>query len=109
MNIRMFPVMALSLALFLVPLAASAVPEGIVLTWPGGAQGQVHFDGTLHAKRGLQCDACHVAGLFKTKKDGDKMSMAMMKEGKFCGVCHNGKKAFAMGDHANCKRCHLKK
>jgi c(7)-type cytochrome triheme protein len=37
------------------------------------------------------------------------MTMAAMKEGKFCGFCHNGKKAFAMGDSANCKRCHQTK
>jgi len=37
------------------------------------------------------------------------MVMAFMKEGKFCGLCHNRKKAFAMDDNANCKRCHQHK
>jgi c(7)-type cytochrome triheme protein len=99
----------LPLLLLLTPALSSAVPEGINLTWPGGAGGPVMFDGTAHAKRGLHCDACHTAGLFQTKKGADKMTMAAMKEGKFCGFCHNGKKAFAMGDNANCKRCHQTK
>ena len=99
----------LPLLLLLTPALSSAVPEGINLTWPGGAGGLVTFDGTVHAKRGLHCDACHTAGLFQTKKGADKMTMAAMKEGKFCGFCHNGKKAFAMADNATCKRCHQTK
>jgi c(7)-type cytochrome triheme protein len=99
----------LFLLLLLTPALSSAVPEGINLTWPGGSAGTVTFDGTVHAKRGLHCDACHIAGLFQTKKGADKMTMAAMKQGKFCGFCHNGKKAFAIGDNANCKRCHQTK
>ncbi len=105
----MIPALIVFLALTLYPAAAPAVPEGIILTWPGGSQGTVYFDGTTHMKIGLQCDVCHTAGLFKTKKDADKMVMAVMKQGKFCGMCHNGKKGFAMGDSANCKRCHQTK
>lgn len=97
------------LLLLLTPALSLAVPEGIILTWPGGAGGAVTFDGTVHAKKGLHCDACHTAGLFQTKKDADKMTMAAMKAGKFCGFCHNGKKAFAVTNSANCKRCHQAK
>jgi c(7)-type cytochrome triheme protein len=98
-----------SLVLFLFPAVSSAVPEGLILTFPGGTAGPVTFDGTTHAKKRLNCDACHTAGLFQTKKGVDKMAMAVMKEGKYCGACHNGRKAFAMGDNANCKRCHQTK
>jgi len=63
--------LVLSLVLFLLPGVSSAVPEGINLTWPGGP-GPVTFDGTVHAKRGLHCDACHIAGLFQTKKGADR-------------------------------------
>jgi len=106
-----YPVTLLAalLALILVPVIAPAVPDGLMLTFSGGAAGPVSFDGTKHANKGLHCDVCHTAGLFQTKKGADKMSMAIMKEGKYCGFCHNGKKAFAMGDNANCKRCHQKK
>jgi c(7)-type cytochrome triheme protein len=96
----------LPLLLLLIPVLSSAVPEGLTLTFPGGSGGPVIFDGSTHAKRGIHCDACHTSGLFQTKKGADKMTMAVMKEGKYCGACHNGKKAFAMGDNAACKRCH---
>jgi c(7)-type cytochrome triheme protein len=96
----------LSATAILVPTLSSAVPEGIVLTWPDGSTGTVYFDGTVHAKKGLQCDACHVAGLFQTKKNADKMTMAEMNRGRFCGFCHNGKKAFSTSDPKSCKKCH---
>lgn len=99
----------LPLLLLLTPVLSSAVPEGLILTFPGGTAGPVTFDGTTHAKKRLNCDACHTAGLFQTKKGVDKMTMAVMKEGKYCGACHNGIKAFVMGDYANCKRCHQTK
>lgn len=99
----------LPLLLLLVPVLSLAIPEGLLLTFPGGAGGPVTFDGTKHAQKGFTCDVCHTSGLFQTKKGGDTMVMAFMKQGKFCGFCHNGKKAFAMGDNANCKRCHQTK
>jgi len=102
------PALVLSLALILAPAVAPAVPDGLTLTLPGGAGGPVTFDGSKHEGKGMHCDACHTSGLFQTRKGADKMTMALMKEGKFCGFCHNGKKAFAMGDNANCKRCHKK-
>ena len=95
---------ALLFALFLFPAVSSAVPEGVNLTWPGGGAGKVTFDGTKHAK--IPCDACHIAGLFKTKKNADIMTMEGMKQGKFCGVCHNGKKAFSTTDPKKCHECH---
>ena len=91
---------------FLFPAVSPAVPEGVILTWPGGGAGKVAFDGTKHAK--IHCDACHVAGLFKTKKNADIMTMEAMKQGKFCGVCHNGKKAFSTTDPKKCHECHQK-
>ena len=100
------PALAILLALILDPAVAPAIPDGLTLTFPGGTSGPVTFDGTKHSKKGFSCDICHTSGLFQTKKGGDKMVMTFMKEGKFCGFCHNGNKAFAMGDNAYCKRCH---
>jgi len=93
-----------SLTLFLFPAVSSAVPEGVNLTWPGGGAGKVTFNGTKHAK--IHCDACHIAGLFQTKKNADVMTMEAMKKGKFCGVCHEGKKAFSTTDPKKCHECH---
>ncbi len=96
----------ISFALFLFPALSPGVPEGVVLKWPGGSEGTVVFDGTTHSKKGLHCDACHIAGLFQTKKDADKMTMAALNEGRFCGTCHNGKKAFSTSDPKKCHECH---
>ena len=73
-----------------------------------GDEGKVTFSHEFHTeKQGLKCNECHPK-LFKMKKGGDDMTMAAMKEGKFCGACHNGKKAFSVADEANCAKCHKK-
>jgi c(7)-type cytochrome triheme protein len=38
------------------------------------------------------------------KKGAKKMKMDPMYEGKFCGVCHNEKVAFAATE---CDKCHI--
>lgn len=66
--------------------------------------GNVTFDGKAHADKGLKCKDCHMAPkLFPMKKE--KLTMAAMKEGKECGACHDGKKAFAVSE---CAKCHKK-
>ena len=106
----MFPYLSnavvLFLALFLFPAVSAAVPEGINLTWPGGGAGKVTFDGTKHAKKGLHCETCHISGMFQTKMNADVITMDAMKKGKFCAVCHNGKKAFSTTDPKKCNECH---
>ena len=106
MSKHLFNAIVLFPALFLFPAVSSAVPEGINLTWPGGGAGKVTFDGTKHAKKGYHCETCHIAGLFQTKKNADIMTMEAMKKGKFCGVCHDGKKAFSTTDPKKCNECH---
>jgi len=41
-------------------------------------------------------------------KKGTKITMAEMNEGKYCGVCHNGEKAFKSSEQANYEKCHKK-
>ena len=36
------------------------------------------------------------------------MTMAAMSEGKFCGTCHDGNKAFSVKTPADCVKCHKK-
>ena len=93
-------------ATLLLPLGALAVPPGLTLTWPAKSQGTVVFDGTVHADKGLTCDACHVGGMFQTRKDATPMNMDAIKKEQYCGACHNGTKAFGTKDPKNCKRCH---
>jgi c(7)-type cytochrome triheme protein len=35
-----------------------------------------------------------------------KMDMKTLTKGDFCGLCHDGKKAFDLKSPGNCKRCH---
>ena len=83
-----------------------AVPPGKTLDY-ASSKGKVTFDGKVHADKGLKCADCHTKPkLFQMKKGGDKMTMAAMNEGKFCGACHDGKKAFSVKAAADCAKCH---
>jgi c(7)-type cytochrome triheme protein len=63
--------------------------------------GDVIFVHAPHT-RTIGCGTCHPR-LFKTGRN-PVVSMARMEEGKSCGACHTGKKAFDLED---CSRCHL--
>jgi len=85
-----------------------AVPPGKTVEF-ASPMGKVTFDGAVHAKAGLKCADCHIKPkLFEMKKGGDKITMAAINEGKFCGACHNGTKAFTTKSAADCKKCHKK-
>ena len=86
--------------------SALAVPPGKTVEFAGGGAGKVVFDGKVHADKGLKCNDCHTK-IFQMKKAAT-MKMADMNAGKFCGTCHNGTKAFATKDAANCAKCHKK-
>jgi c(7)-type cytochrome triheme protein len=83
---------------------AIAVPPGTDLQWKL-PMGTVTFSGQIHADKGYQCMDCHQE-TFQQKYGADKMTMAGMNEGKWCGKCHNGKTAFSTQDPANCLTCH---
>ncbi len=77
-----------------------------------GSEGAVTFSHTAHLAQkvdgqAVTCKSCHTK-LFKMKKGGDDITMAAMKEGKFCGGCHDGKTAFAATAAENCAKCHKK-
>ena len=69
----------------------------------------VVFDHGKHKDAGTKCGDCHDA-LFKKKAGsadaGNALTMKALREGKFCGACHDGQKAFSAGKH--CKKCHQK-
>lgn len=92
----------------LMPSGALAVPSGKVLTWEGGGQGTVKFEGREHAEKGYKCDTCHPS-IFQMKKGAAKMTMELLNQGKFCGACHNGKTAFGTNDPKKCHECHKMK
>jgi c(7)-type cytochrome triheme protein len=83
-----------------------AMPAGKI-EFAGGDKGKVTFDAKAHADKGLKCPECHTKPkLFEMKKGKDKFTMADMNEGKFCGACHDGKKAFSVKTEADCAKCH---
>ncbi len=87
-------------------VAAFAVPAGKTVEFDGKGAGKVVFSGDVHKKAGA-CNACHPA-IFKMKKGADTITMKDINDGKFCGTCHNGTKAFSAKDAANCGKCHQK-
>lgn len=106
---KKFFVIALSIAVTVV-FAGSvfAVGSGKTVEFAGGGAGKVTFDGGTHAKAGNKCADCHQSGLFKMKKGSAKLTMKDMGDGKNCGACHNGTKAFGVKDAASCAKCHKK-
>lgn len=86
---------------------ALAVGPGKTLEFNGSDMGKVVFDGTVHKNAGLKCSDCHNPELFPKMKQGTvKITMNELYAGKYCGRCHDGKKAFQIKD--NCTRCHHK-
>jgi c(7)-type cytochrome triheme protein len=88
--------------------SAFAVPSGRTVELDAKGAGKVVFDGKVHADQGIKCADCHQSGLFKMKKGADAITMKEINEGKFCGACHNGTKAFSAKDASNCAKCHKK-
>jgi len=101
-------ILAVLAALMLSSGNLMAVPPGKTIDF-ASPKGKVTFDGKLHADKGLKCADCHTKPkLFQMKKGTEKMTMAAMNEGKFCGACHDGKKAFSVKAPADCAKCHKK-
>lgn len=71
------------------------------IKYEGGGMGAVVFSHDKHTKK-FKCASCHPS-IFVMKKGTKKLTMDDMNNGKTCGVCHNGKKAFPSTD---CARCH---
>lgn len=65
--------------------------------------GNVPFSHRVHLDMSLSCKDCHDS-TYKPGKGNPRVSMAKMEQGKSCGACHNGKKAFTV--KANCATCH---
>lgn len=60
----------------------------------------VRYNHESHSKLG--CRECHL-GIFLMKKGSTSIVMDDLYQGRYCGECHNGKRAFASTE---CARCH---
>ncbi|NWF97663.1 MAG: cytochrome C [Nitrospirae bacterium] len=96
-------------------LITSAFAGMKTYTYKDGDLGPVTFDGKLHnTKLGPgKCMECHKGNVpFAMKMPGTegcaKITKADHVDGKFCGVCHNGTKAFDWKEGADCTKCHKK-
>ncbi len=67
----------------------------------GAGDSAVRFSHWSHTKS-IKCDGCH-SELFPMKRGKTTITMGAIYQGKFCGACHNGKRAFPVGD---CAKCH---
>jgi c(7)-type cytochrome triheme protein len=86
---------------------ALAVGNKKVIEFNDSPMGKVVFDGTVHKEAGNKCKDCHSKEIFPKMKQGTvKITMNDIYEGKLCGVCHNGERAFDA--KSNCARCHVK-
>lgn len=100
---RVLIVVCALVALFAFASVALAVAPGKTVNYADGKEGKVIFDGKKHADAKLTCKDCHPAP-FAMKKAA-KITQADHVAGKFCGKCHDGKKAF---DQKDCTKCHKK-
>ncbi len=86
---------------------ALAVPSGKVIEFNNSPMGLVKFDGKIHKEAGNKCKDCHNSDMFPKMKQGTvTITMDDIYAGKYCGVCHNGQRAFDA--NGNCDRCHVK-
>jgi len=92
--------------IILTGMALAAFDKKVV--YPGKTYGDVTFDHAKHlGQKGVTCKVCHPAIIAKMKAGVNKITMADINKGKFCGVCHAEKKrAFAIAN--NCAKCHIK-
>lgn len=98
-------------------LAGSVLADGgVVYGAPGDLvferEGQVEganvfptsiFPHWVHRVR-YRCYVCHPAP-FEMQLGANAVTMESIKQGKYCGACHNGRTAFGV-DFRNCDRCH---
>jgi c(7)-type cytochrome triheme protein len=105
---KLFVLALVVVVTFAMAVSAFAVPSGKTVEFTPKGADKVVFDGKIHADKGNKCADCHQSGLFKMKKGADTITMKDINDGKFCGACHNGTKAFSASDKANCAKCHKK-
>ena len=103
MGKNLFAVQAVVFILTASPAMAMVGGGDITLKSKGGAvvfSHEAHVDGVK-----LACTACHDK-LYTSGKQHKPATMKQMQQGKSCGACHNGKKAFSV--KGDCAKCHIK-
>ena len=68
----------------------------------------VIFEHKLHLAKNLSCADCHPAIFEKKARQVENkadFTMAAFDQGKYCGACHNGTRAFS--SNTRCTWCHI--
>lgn len=110
MNIKKAMEWWLALAVFtgvvglFVPVSAQAEYADVVINNYADAAGMrpVVFPHWYHRIR-FRCKVCHADLGFQFKAGGNKITMAKIIDGQFCGACHNGEISWSV---ENCGMCH---
>jgi c(7)-type cytochrome triheme protein len=103
MKLRFISITTLIIIASVVTLAAALEIKDATFTTESA--GKVVFKHSTHMKKksakspNISCKSCHNDSM----KKGVKYTMAQMEQGKSCGQCHNGRKAFAL---TRCTACH---
>jgi c(7)-type cytochrome triheme protein len=102
---RLLAALALLSVCALTGVALGGAPGDLVLDRNSTASGvpAVVFPHWAHRVR-FRCYACH-PDPFAMESGANPISMDRLKEGQFCGRCHDGRTAFAVG-FDTCTRCH---
>lgn len=103
---RRFAAFLAAASLLVAALPGAAVEGDIVFQRKGGGERELPpavFPHWVHRIR-FKCYVCHDA-IFKMKAGANRVTMDAIQEGKFCGVCHDGKTAFSVS-FETCSRCH---
>ena len=93
-----------SMAIFMIPQSAPAEYADVVINNYADAAGMrpAVFPHWYHRIR-FRCKVCHADLGFKFKAGGNKITMAKIIDGQFCGACHNGEISWSV---ENCGMCH---
>ena len=85
------------------PTSARWIQDIVTIEHP--AIGAVSFSHYQHLEDlGNNCVFCHNRVFHIDPRKNPAVSMSEMQQGKSCGACHNGQKAFSVGE--NCAGCH---
>lgn len=101
---RVLAVAWLGLMLALGPLSVRAEYADVVLNRAAEENGMrpVIFPHWFHRIR-FRCKVCHYELGFQMRAGSNKIDMASILDGRFCGACHDGETAWSV---ENCDRCH---
>lgn len=104
----------LAVLLAAVPVAAAPPtppkpPADFTLPKADGSPGTVTFSHRAHLVTATKCSTCHMRDLKMKRGASGPITLEAKQQGKYCGVCHDGKHATPRGTVFSideCDRCH---